>query len=133
MTEWLRNAGKSMDLPESLTWNLDLCANEAVTNIISYAYKDHDRHYIDLRLELTENQVLSLTIQDDGMPFNPFEVPPPVPYDTIENAKIGGLGIHLIRSLMDECDYCRSNGKNSSTLRTNMSETAIHPLSTCGA
>lgn len=130
MTEWIRNAGESMALPESLVWNFDLCANEAITNIISYAYKDDDRHYIDMRFELTENEVLRLSIQDDGIPFNPFEALPPTPYDTFENAQIGGLGIHLIRSLMDECHYCRPNGKNITTLCAAISQTTARPLST---
>jgi len=92
MSEWLHNACKSMALPGPISSNLDLCANEAVANIINYAYKDHVRHEIHLRLELMENQVLSLIIQDGGMPFNPFETLPPTPFDNIENAKIGGLG-----------------------------------------
>lgn len=122
MSEWLHNACGSMALPEPVSMNLDLCANEAVANIINYAYKDHDRHEIHMRLELLENQALCLTIKDDGMPFNPFESLPPAPFDKIENAKIGGLGIHLIRSLMDECNYRRSENKNIVTLSANLNQ-----------
>lgn len=120
MSEWLHNASESMAVPQSLAYNLDLCANEAVANIILYAYQNHEQHQIQMRIELKENQELCLTIQDDGMPFNPFEVLPPAPFDTIENAKIGGLGIQLIRSLMSECKYSRVNGNNIITLHASL-------------
>jgi anti-sigma regulatory factor (Ser/Thr protein kinase) len=124
MSEWLHKACESMALPEAVAMNLDLCANEAVANIISYAYEDHGRHEIHLRLGFKENQALCLTIQDDGIPFNPFEVLSPPPFDKIENAKIGGLGIHLIRSLMDKCDYLRYEDKNIVTLSANLGQTS---------
>jgi anti-sigma regulatory factor (Ser/Thr protein kinase) len=128
MSAWLHSACASMALSESIRSNLDLCANEAVANIINYAYQDHGRHEIYLRLGLMENQVLCLTIQDDGIAFDPFETLPPTPFDNIENAKIGGLGIHLIRSLMDECNYRRSEDKNIITLSANLIPTPAHSL-----
>lgn len=128
MSEWLHHACENLDLPGTLALNLDLCANEAVTNIIHYGYKDHDRHEIHIRLELKENQTLCLTIQDDGIPFNPFETLPPAPFDSIENAKIGGLGIHLIRSLMDECNYRRFKDQNIVTLSASLVQASTGPL-----
>lgn len=128
MSEWLHNACECMAVPESIQSNLDLCTNEAVANIINYAYKDHSRHEIHMHLELKENQLLYLTIQDDGIAFNPFETLPPAAFDKIENAKIGGLGIHLIRSLMDECNYLRFKDKNIITLSANLIQTPVHSL-----
>jgi anti-sigma regulatory factor (Ser/Thr protein kinase) len=124
MSEWLQNAAESIALPSPIAWNLDLCANEAVANIILYAYQDHDPHQIYLRLELKKNHELYLLIQDDGKPFDPFKAFTPTLSDNIEDAKIGGLGIHLIRSLMDECNYCRSDGKNIITLTVRLNHTS---------
>ncbi len=127
MSDWLHNACAELALDESLAMNLDLCANEAVANIINYAYIDHDRHEIDLYIEHKINQSISLTMEDDGFPFNPFEVLPPQPFDMLENAKIGGLGIHLIRNLMHECQYRRFNNKNIITLSVSLNQKSIRP------
>ncbi len=128
MSEWLQNACGSMNLPKPLSLNLDLCANEAVANIILNAYQDHNSHEIHLCLERKQGDVVCLTIQDDGIAFNPFETLPPVPFDTLENAKIGGLGIHLIRTIMDECNYLRFKDKNIITLCANIIRTSVSPV-----
>lgn len=121
MSEWLRQSSEYMGLPEPVIMDLDVCANEAVANTISYGYRDDDRHDIYLRLELTESRAVRLTIEDDAVPFNPFEAPSVLPFDNIENAKIGGLGVHLVRSLMDECHYRHADGRNIITLIANAS------------
>jgi serine/threonine-protein kinase RsbW len=133
MSAWLYASAESMALPEKVAMHLDLCANEAVTNIISYAYKDRNRHQIQMRIALIDNRIVCLNIEDDGMPFNPFDTQPPAPFDNIENAKIGGLGIHFMRSLMDECHYRRSDGKNIVTLSANIKLITARTLPTCGA
>jgi anti-sigma regulatory factor (Ser/Thr protein kinase) len=122
MSEWLSVAAESLELSDTLAWNLDLCANEAVANIILYGYEDQRQGQIALRLELKANEAVCLSIEDDGKAFNPFTVLPPAPYDTIENAPIGGLGVHLIRSLMDDCHYRRSDDKNIITLCSRLNQ-----------
>lgn len=124
MSEWLQHSCDIMKVPKSLSLNFDLAANEAVANIIQNAYQDQNNHEIYLRLECKSNSVICLTIQDDGMAFNPFDVIPPTPFDTLENAKIGGLGIHLICNTMDGCHYHRHNNKNIITLCANLMPTS---------
>lgn len=113
MSEWLAKACADLAMTDELVRDLDLCANEAITNIISYAYKDVDSHQIDIRLELKE-QKLMLTIQDDGIAFDPFNANAINldSYAKIGDITIGGLGIKLIQSLANECLYHRSNNKN---------------------
>ncbi len=124
MSEWLHNACKILVVHESLARDLDVCANEAVANIILYAYEDHERHHINMRLELKKNQELSLTIQDDGIPFDPFKAVLSESYDKIGDVKIGGLGIQLIRNLANECQYCRLNGLNIINLGFHLYQTS---------
>ena len=112
MSEWLKKMCGNLAVPESVVKDLDLCANEAVANIILYAYGDHEQHQIQISLERMKDQELSLTIQDDGNPFDPFKAILPESYDKIGNIQIGGMGIQLMRSLANECKYCRLNGKN---------------------
>ena len=56
--------------------------------------------------------VLQITIEDDGVPFDPTEAPHPNLKCAFKDREIGGLGIHLIRSYMDQIEYTRENDKN---------------------
>jgi serine/threonine-protein kinase RsbW len=56
--------------------------------------------------------MVSLDIEDDGVAFNPFDAPQHVQPASLEEANIGGLGIALMRRLMDECTYARRGGRN---------------------
>lgn len=109
--EWLDEAFRQLDLPADLLFKFDLCAEEAVTNIISYAYPENGVHEIFLRLSVIQSMV-SLEIEDDGVAFNPFDAPQHVQPASLEEANIGGLGVALMRRLMDECTYARRGGRN---------------------
>lgn len=111
MSTWLEQRMREMGIADELVFKFDLCANEAVTNVISYAYPDGGEHQIELCLRI-EDDTLILEIQDDGIPFNPLERPPHVQPEDLEHASIGGLGVNLIRKMMDGCHYRRSDGRN---------------------
>jgi serine/threonine-protein kinase RsbW len=61
-----------------------------------------------------------IEIEDDGKPFNPLEFPPAPLVSSLDDAPLGGRGIHLIRSLMTECSYQRNDGKNVLTLAADL-------------
>lgn len=111
MSVWLDVTIRQLGMSEELVFNFDLCANEAVTNIISYAYPETGAHEITLKLSV-QNEALSLEIEDDGVPFNPLERPEHARPESLDDAKIGGLGIDLIRNFVDECNYSRQRGRN---------------------
>ena len=117
MTTWLRACADAAEIPPELVHKLDICANEAVTNIISYAYDDGRRHEIALELVETASGV-SLVIRDDGKPFNVREAPAHAKPASLDDAEIGSLGIHLMRRLMPHFDYRRENGVNVLSLNT---------------
>jgi anti-sigma regulatory factor (Ser/Thr protein kinase) len=64
-----------------------------------------------VRLRRTGDSV-AVEVEDDGRPFDPLQVPPPDLTLSLEQRPIGGLGIHLIRNLMDEVSYARRDGRN---------------------
>ncbi len=111
MSEWLVASGQACGIRQDLLFNLEVCANEAVTNIISYAYDDSKGRHITLELSKTATGAC-LVIRDDGKPFNLLEAPQHRQPATLADAAIGGLGIHLIRRLMSRCAYQRENGIN---------------------
>jgi anti-sigma regulatory factor (Ser/Thr protein kinase) len=85
--------------------------DELLNNIISYGYKDDRRHEIEVQITLSQGQ-LGVRITDDGVPFNPLDVHPPNVTAPLRDRKVGGLGIHLIRNMMDEVSYERHASSN---------------------
>jgi len=102
-------------LSKSVRRKLNLVFDELLNNIISYAYDDGDEHEIMLDFELAGSR-LTVSIMDDGVPFNPFEADAPDTAAGLDERKIGGLGIHLVRSLTDKATYQRRVDKNVVTL-----------------
>ncbi|MDB5805727.1 MAG: stage sporulation family protein [Betaproteobacteria bacterium] len=117
MSAWLAQACGEMGVSPERAADLDVCANEAVTNIISYAYDAPGNREIVLRL-VRAGAGAGLTIEDDGRAFDPLAAPPPAAPASLAQAAIGGLGIKLMRRMMADCAYRRSGGKNFFTLTT---------------
>ncbi len=97
-------------------YNMNLALEEIVTNVISYGYDDGAEHQIVARLSV-EGGKWTAEVEDDGKPFNPLEAPEPNTAQSLEERPIGGLGIHLVRKLMDELEYRRNQGKNLLVMR----------------
>ena len=95
---------------------LALTLDEVVANVIRHGFDDNDEHIIRVRLWL-EADLLSVQVADDGKPFNPLLAPDPDLELPIEQRQPGGLGIHIIRTMMDDIEYRRTNGQNLLTLR----------------
>ncbi len=116
----LEDFGQKIGLSKKLIFEINLALDELFTNIISYGFKDDDEHTI--KITMTPRQkVLCLCIEDDGVPFNPIDFETPDVACSVENCKIGGLGIHIIRKLMDDICYRRCDDKNILTLKKNLS------------
>jgi anti-sigma regulatory factor (Ser/Thr protein kinase) len=94
--------------------------DELLTNIISYAYEDDTvEHQIEVGLSYRDSR-LSITVADDGLPFNPFTRENPDTSLGIDEREIGGLGIFLVKKTMDETQYQRRNKRNIVTLIKNL-------------
>lgn len=98
-------------LPTSLVGAYTLAADELLTNVISYGYDDEQEHAIHLQLKCDES-ALVLRLEDDGRAYNPFAAPPPDLTAELMDRPLGGLGIHLVRQLMDQVEYDRKADKN---------------------
>lgn len=89
-------------------YRINLTLEEMVTNIIKYGYDDYDSHNIQVTLDVLEDHIVCV-IEDFGREFNPLEVTKETP---LEEPKVGGLGIHLIKHLLDSIEYRREGQKN---------------------
>jgi len=117
----LEDCGQKIGLSKKQIFEINLALDELFTNIISYGFKDEKEHII--RVTITpQNEELCLCIEDDGIPFNPSDFETPDVACSVENCKIGGLGIHIMRKLMDEICYERCNDKNILTMKKNLAD-----------
>ncbi len=112
----LNNFGTVAGLPKPCLFDVNVCLDEIFTNIVLYGFSDDSAHSIAFSVKAERNE-LSIVIEDDGVPFDPLAVEDPkVPADLV-HLKIGGLGIHIVKKLMDEVCYKRMQGKNKLTLK----------------
>jgi len=102
-------------IPEKVRLKMNVVFDELLTNIISYAYQDNKEHDIGIKVELSADR-LKVSMVDDGIPFNPLGVETPDTGLPLEERKIGGLGIHLVRKMMDKVSYRRRIDKNVITV-----------------
>ena len=109
--------GEAEGLGPEPVFSMNLALDEVVTNVIRYAHDDDDRqHPIVVRLAV-EQDVLTAQVEDDGRAFNPLEAPGPDLDAGIDERPIGGLGIHLVRSMMTSVEYRREDGRNVLTMK----------------
>ena len=102
---------RKWQIPERVASSIDLALDEIINNIILYGYQDFGEHYIDVSIYFEKNYAV-VEIVDDGREFNPLDVPIPDMTSEIEERPVGGLGIHLVRNMMDEIKYDRKEDKN---------------------
>jgi serine/threonine-protein kinase RsbW len=108
--------GTDEGLPAATVFALNLALEETVTNIISYGYDDQGPHLIAVALSVAGGLV-SGAVEDDGRAFDPLVSDAPDVTAPIEERDVGGLGVLLVRKLMDDVSYERVEGRNRLTFR----------------
>jgi serine/threonine-protein kinase RsbW len=95
---------------ETLSYNIQLAAHEVCTNIIHHAYAESDggRIEIALRLEFAETPTFTIDLRDTGRPFDPDGYSDP----NLDEVRVHGYGLFLIRHLMDTVTYTPGTGQN---------------------
>lgn len=99
------------NLPAELEGDLSLALEEILANIIMHGYGDREEHQIVVRLESAADEIQAF-VEDDGVAFNPLNAPEPDLTSPLEQRRIGGLGLHLVRNLMDVLNYERRGDRN---------------------
>lgn len=113
---FLEQLEEEWQLPAGSLVPINLVLEEALSNVIFYAYEDESRHEIRIDFEYADNQ-LDVTIIDRGKPFDPTQKEDPDIDLPVEERPIGGLGIFLIRKIMDEVSYERLGEENILRMR----------------
>ena len=112
VTTSTRDAG----FPDKRVQEIELAVEEALVNIINYAYPDRDNGDVEVTCGLDGQGRFIIEIRDSGIPFDGGAQSGPELNATIAERKIGGLGIFLIRKMADEMQYKREGEENVLTL-----------------
>ena len=107
----LQTFAQNHRLSEKALQAADLSLEETLTNVMSYGFDDKLPHEILVRLEIVKDR-LQIEVEDDGKPFNPLSHPKPDLTVSLSDRPIGGMGIHFVRTFMDETSYRREAGRN---------------------
>ena len=107
------------ELPEEIAKHLLIAADEVFTNIVSYAYSDAAGP-VEVSAE-QDGKVFRLIFADAGKPFDPLKAADPDINSPLEERQIGGLGIFVVKKLMDKVEYRREDNRNILTLTKRIS------------
>jgi serine/threonine-protein kinase RsbW len=107
--------GWSQRVSPEMSFAIALCLEEAVANVIMYGAATHEQ--LEITVDVAGSaEKLRVCIEDDGRHFDPTRVPPATLPTSLDEAKVGNLGIHLMRSFASGMHYERRDGRNRLTL-----------------
>lgn len=110
--DYITDCAKQAGLNETEVYSVQLAVDEASTNIIEHGYGQECPSRIDIKCDILEDG-LKVVIYDDADPFDPETVPKPEINVPLEDIKPRGLGIYLMRQMMDEVSYQSSSDKGN--------------------
>jgi anti-sigma regulatory factor (Ser/Thr protein kinase) len=113
--QWIQTFAQAARLSPAARNAFDLALVEWITNVISYAYADAVGHWITIRFLASPDQA-RVEVEDDGRPFNPLSLPTVDTSVPLDQRPIGGLGVHMVRNLMDSVEYRRAEDRNILTM-----------------
>jgi len=112
---FVEQTAATLGLDESATSDIKLVVDEAATNIIVHGYQD-EKGNIEIEIR-QEGDTLVIQLRDEATLFNPLSIPPPDLTKPLEERTSGGMGVYLMRQLMDEVNYSvTSSGGNELTM-----------------
>ena len=127
LATFIGELSEELDFTPELNFNLNLVLEEAISNVILYAYGKEEQKEISLVAYLSDNNLV-FVLTDSGMEFDPTKVPDADVTLSAEEREIGGLGIYLIRQIMNTVEYQRIDGKNVLTMGKHLNRKKIHIL-----
>ena len=110
--EYVGNIAREGGFGDKDVYNIQLATDEAASNIIEHAYENKSDGILELSCGVQNNSIKIILI-DHGEAFDPSEIPLPDLKADLSDRKIGGLGIFLMRKLMDEVHYESKDDKSN--------------------
>jgi serine/threonine-protein kinase RsbW len=110
-------------LPDDLRRRFLVALDEILSNVARHGQPPNGQIHVDFTLA---DGLLTVTIEDDAPPYNPLTAPPADTVSPLEQRKAGGLGIELVRQLLERVQYARTGGRNRLTMTERISGRADH-------
>ncbi len=130
ITQFVADAAQAAMLDEDAVFHCQMAVDEACTNVIEHAYGENPDAHFEVSCSIEPGKVI-IQIVDQGKQFDPTKVPPPKIGSNLDEIRPGGVGIHLIRQLMDEVKFDYTDRGNVLTL-TKTSLPIVKALSSTG-
>lgn len=108
---FVTNHAQGADLPENAVEEFKIAVDEACTNIIKHAYKGDEARQVDVAV-IVEPDRFTVRIRDEGEAFNQAQYEEPNLLEAVHRRRAGGLGVHIMRRLMDRVEYRTRGGVN---------------------
>jgi serine/threonine-protein kinase RsbW len=115
VTSALDRLGEEVAIPSRALMHVHVALDEVLSNIIKYAWPEGGSHELQVRIGAQHGEI-EVVITDDGKPFDPRDQPAPAPPSPGREPRTGGVGIHMVKQLVDRIDYARIDGRNRVTL-----------------
>jgi serine/threonine-protein kinase RsbW len=119
MLTFIDEAAKALGFDEQKIHQIMVASEEALVNVINYAYPEKPGE-VEVTREIRENKSLLIELKDSGIAFDPLSLPEPNIHEPMERRRPGGLGIYMIRKIMDEVRYRREGDSNILTMVKNL-------------
>jgi len=111
LTEFLREFGSAAALAPTQVGTFELALEEIFMNIVMYGSQPGIAPRVEVSLDLGTDAV-TMTVEDDGPQFDPLSLPPPDVTASLADRRVGGLGVFLVRKIMDTVSYELIAGRN---------------------
>jgi serine/threonine-protein kinase RsbW len=111
LTEFLREFGSAAALAPTQVVTLELALEEIFMNIVMHGSRPGIAPRVEVSLNLGTDAV-TMTVEDDGPQFDPLSLPPPDVMASLADRRVGGLGVFLVRKIMDTVSYACIEGRN---------------------
>jgi anti-sigma regulatory factor (Ser/Thr protein kinase) len=115
MLDWVEGEATRAHLNQRAVREVRLACEEALVNVIDHAYQGQANRTLDIECARDEHE-LKVTIRDRGAAFDPRSVPEPDTGATLDERRVGGLGVFMVRHLVDDLNYQRMGDQNILTL-----------------
>ena len=121
LTKFLQEFWSAASLPPEQAMNFELALEEVFMNVVSHGSSPGTVPRVELSLVLADGGVV-MSIEDDGAAFDPLTLPQPNIEATIGDRRVGGLGVYLVRKLMDAVSYQRNGSRNQLRMSKHIEE-----------
>jgi len=124
LTQFLHEFWSAADLPPAETVSFELALEEIFMNVVMHGSPAGRGPSVEVSLALCDGS-LTLTIEDDGPSFDPLSLAAPDVTASLEERRVGGLGVYLVRQMMDAVSYQRLGGRNQLSMTKRVREPTL--------